>query len=131
MKVDKNQKPHLATHYRCHEPCNPKTTTIYQVINDEHRVLAALRKVDDALGVLDANFVAVGVADHLGLVRGQVCERRLVGRRQEWIDRLDLILPDVERSGSVLDPADQRRERNRTLGKNFRVFRCAQTTKES
>ena len=104
---------------------------IYQVIHDEHRILAAFRKVDDALGVLDANFVAVGVADHLGLVRGQVCERRLVGRRQERIDRLDLILPDVERSGSVLDPADQRRERNRTLGKNFRVFRCAQTAKES
>ena len=51
----------------------------HQVIDDEHGVIAAPREVDDALGVLDPDVVAVRVVDQVGLVRGQVSEGGVVG----------------------------------------------------
>ena len=41
---------------------------VQEVIDDAHGVVAVPRKVEDALGVLHADLVAVGVVDHLGLL---------------------------------------------------------------
>ena len=45
---------------------------VEEVIDDGHGVVAVPREVEDALGVLHANLVTVGVVHHLGLLLQRV-----------------------------------------------------------
>ncbi len=112
------------------------------MIDDEHGVVAAPREVDDALGVLDPDVVAVGIVDQVGLVRGQVGEGGIVGGAvtAEWSivegvrrfgDVSRIFLESGNRTGSLFDPADEVGKWDGSFSQSFRVLGGSQTGKEA